>query len=99
MYPCCLVSFASKASSENFRSKCLVAGNRTGSDEGFTIPLDEFLDCHRLPATDFSDIVARAGKDALTVVHGTLTQVLHQERFCEPPVSGPGSLYMAIAVF
>ena len=42
---------------------------------------DEFLDRHRLAAADFSDIVVRAGKDALAVVYGAFTQVLHQERF------------------
>src|SRR5258708_7151933 len=61
--------------------QCFFAGNRTGSDEGLTIPVDEFLDRHRLAATDFSDIVVRAGKDALAVVHDAFTQVLHQERF------------------
>src|SRR5258708_23194273 len=51
------------------------------SDEGLTIPVDEFYDCHRLAAADFSDVVVRAGKDLLAVVHGAFTQVLHQERF------------------
>src|SRR5215469_12511272 len=75
----CLI--VSKASSENVQIRCFVAWNRTGSDEGLTIPADEFLNCHRLAAADFSDIVVGAGKDALTVVHGAFTQVLHQERF------------------
>src|SRR6516225_3174204 len=52
-----------------------------GSDEGATIPADKFLDCHRLVAADFSDIVVRAGKDALAVVDGGFAQVLHQEGF------------------
>src|SRR6516165_910481 len=51
------------------------------SDEGPSIPADEFLDCHRLVAADFSDIVVRAGKDALAVVDGGFAQVLHQEGF------------------
>jgi hypothetical protein len=51
------------------------------SDERFTIPADELLDRHRLAATDFSDIVVRAGKDAVAVVDGNFMQVLHQECF------------------
>src|SRR5258708_1318891 len=51
------------------------------SDEGLTTPVDEFLDCHWLAAADFTDVVVRAGKHALAVVHGAFTQVLHQERF------------------
>src|SRR5262249_49174112 len=38
------------------------------------------LDCHRLAAADFSDIVVRASKDTLAVVDGALTEALHQER-------------------
>ena len=52
-----------------------------GSDERFTIPADEFLDRHRLAATDFSDIVVRSGKDAVAVVDGDFMKVLHQECF------------------
>jgi hypothetical protein len=52
-----------------------------GSDEGLTIPADEFLDRHRLAATDFSDIVVRSGKDAVAVVDGDFMQMLHQECF------------------
>jgi hypothetical protein len=51
------------------------------SGEGLTIPADEFLDCHRLAATDFGDIVVRSGEDAVAVVDGDFMQMLHQERF------------------
>lgn len=46
-----------------------------------TILLHELLDRHRLAATDFSDIVVRAGKDAVAVVDGDFMKVLHQECF------------------
>jgi len=47
-----------------------------------------------------SDAVVRfAGKDALAVVHGAYTQVLLRNAFGRAAGSGPGSLYMAIAVF
>jgi hypothetical protein len=49
------------------------------SDERFAILDDELLDRHRLAATDFSDIVVRAGKDAVAVVDGDFMKVLHQE--------------------
>jgi hypothetical protein len=29
------------------------------------MPADEFLDCHRLVAADLSDVVIRAGEDAV----------------------------------
>ena len=45
------------------------------------IPADEFLDCHRLAATDFSDIVVRSSKDAVAVVDGDFMKVLHQKCF------------------
>ncbi len=46
-----------------------------------TILVDELLDRHRLAATDFNDIVVRAGKDAVAVVDGDFMKVLHQECF------------------
>jgi hypothetical protein len=55
---------------------------RRGSDESLTVPVDEFLDCHRLAATDFGEIVVCACEDAVAVVDGDFMQMLHQERFC-----------------
>ena len=55
--------------------------NKRESDEGLTIPADEFLDRHRLAATDFSYTVVRAGKDAVAVVDGDFMKVLHQACF------------------
>jgi hypothetical protein len=57
------------------------AGPLLRSNEGFTIPADEFLDRHRLAATDFRDIVVRAGEDAVAVVDGDFMKVLHQKGF------------------
>src|SRR5260370_1212139 len=51
------------------------------SGEGPPVLGDDLLERRRLAAADFSDVVVRAGKDALAVVHGAFTQVLHQERF------------------
>src|SRR6266404_52763 len=50
------------------------------SREGVSIPGDELLDRHRLAATDFSDVVVGAGKDAVTVIDRNLLQMLHDKR-------------------
>src|SRR5713226_2589935 len=50
------------------------------SGEGLTIPADEFLDCHRLAATDFGDITVGTGENAVTVIDRNLLQMLADKR-------------------
>src|SRR5216684_4712599 len=50
------------------------------SGEGLTIPADEFLDCHRLAAADFGDIVVRSGENAVIVIDRNLLQMLDDIR-------------------
>src|SRR5260221_465201 len=80
------LEFIRDAANLNLIHRCLspshaLSSGMSRSHEGLTIPVDVFLDRHWLAAADFSDVVVRAGKDALAVVHGAFTQVLHQERF------------------
>jgi hypothetical protein len=56
------------------------AGPLLRSNEGFSIPGDEFLDRHRLAATDFGDITVGTGENAVTVIDRNLLQMLDDKR-------------------